>query len=398
MESPDALDRLRQPWRLTPRGERRLDVGLVVLLLLPAPLYVAGGLLVGVVLVPLQALPLLWRRTHPDRAFAGVALASALQVPLTGTPLHTQVAFPVAVYSVARFSSALGGAVALAVGVVAAAVASFDWIRGFDGDVSLRTFLPYFLTVGAFVVTGWALGTLGRTRRAYVDALVERGERIRRDAEQQVALAASAERARIAREMHDVVAHGLTVMVVQADGARYAAAQDPAVATETLARISATGREALTDMRQLLGLLRAEESSGRSPLPGLDDLPTLLDDARAGARAGADEDVVLVDPVDLVGLDGPVPAAAGLTAYRVVQEALTNVHKHAGPGVRVQVSVHVDDAIRIEVVDDGRGAAAPDGGGHGLLGMRERVDVHGGSLETGPRPGGGFGVRATIPL
>ncbi|QDH10617.1 sensor histidine kinase [Nocardioides dongxiaopingii] len=393
MESPDVLDRPRQPWRLTRRGERRLDVGLVVLLLLPAPLYLFSDPLVGLVVVPLQALPLLWRRTHAGWAFAGVALASALQVPLVGTPIHTQVAFPVAVYSAARFAPARTGFVALGVGLVAAAVASLDWITGFDGDVSARTFLPYFLTVSAFVVTGWALGTLGRTRRAYVEALVERGERIRRDAEQQVALAASAERARIAREMHDVVAHGLTVMVVQADGARYAAAQDPAVATDTLARIAATGREALTDMRQLLGLLRAEESSGRSPLPGLDDLPGLL----AAAGTGGDEDAVHLD-VDLVGLDQPVPTAAGLTAYRVVQEALTNVHKHAGPGVRVRVSVHVAEAIRVEVVDDGRGAAAPDGGGHGLLGMRERVDVHGGTLETGPRPDGGFGVRATIPL
>ena len=156
----------------------------------------------------------------------------------------------------------------LAVGLAAAAVASADWIVGFDGDLTVRNFLSYFLTVCAFVVTAWALGTLGRTRRAYVDALVERGDRIRHEAEQQVALAASDERARIAREMHDVVAHGLSVIVVQADGARYAAARDPEVATETLAPIAGTGREALTDMRRLLGLLRSDEASARSPLPG----------------------------------------------------------------------------------------------------------------------------------
>jgi signal transduction histidine kinase len=134
-----------------------------------------------------------------------------------------------------------------------------------------------------------------------------------------------------------------------------------------------------------MGLLRADELTGRVPLPALADLPELL--------GGAD--------ADLRGLDRPVPEAAGLTAYRIVQEALTNVRKHAGPGARPRVVVHVQEhaRIQVEVVDDGRGAAATAGGtGHGLVGMRERVDVHGGTLVTGPLPGGGFAVRATIPL
>lgn len=375
-------DDVRQPWRLGAAGKRWFDVALVAVLVLPAPLYLLVDMPAGAFLVVLQAGPLLWRRTHPVAVFAAVAAASALQVPLMDTPIHTQLAFPVAVYSAARFSTGAQGLLALAVGELAAVVSSVDWIVGYDGALTPRTFLPYFLTSSAFVVTGWALGTLGRTRAAYVDALVERGERIRHEAEQQVALAASDERARIAREMHDVVAHGLTVMVVQADGARYAAQHDPGVATETLARIAATGREALTDMRQLLGLLRADEATGRSPLPGLADLPGLLADTDA----------------ELTGIDREVPVAVGLTAYRVTQEALTNVRKHAGPGARARVWVRVEDDLLVEVVDDGRGAAAPDGGGHGLVGMRERVDVHGGTLVTGPRPGGGYGVRATIPL
>lgn len=393
MEPVHPPDGVRQPWRLGARGTRWFDATLVLALLLPSPAYLAIGVWAGVPLAIAQSVPLWWRRTRPEVAFGAVALASAAQVLFTDTPLHTQVAFPVAVYSVARFSTrraGLAGLVALVVGEVAAAVASVDWITGFGGVVNARSFLPYFLTVSAFVVTAWALGTMGRTRAAYVAALVDRGERIRVEAAQQVELAASAERARIAREMHDVVAHGLTVMVVQADGARYAAARDPQVAAATLGRIAATGREALTDMRQLLGLLRADEGTGRSPLPGLADLPALVEEAAAHGR---------VDP-DLRGLDREVPAAVGLTAYRVVQEALTNVRRHAGPGVRTAVSVVVDqeaDRIEVEVVDDGRGAAAPDGGGHGLTGMRERVDVHGGTLGTGPRPGGGFGVRATIP-
>ena len=365
-----------------------MDVALVVLLVVPAPLYAVAGEPAGVLLVPLQAVPLLWRRTHPDLVLAAVVAASALQVPLTAYPIHTQVAFPVAVYSAARFSTATAGWVALAVGEVAAAVAAADWIVGLGGDLQPKAYGSYVLTVSAFVVTAWALGTLGRTRAAYVDALVERGERIARDAEQRVALAAADERARIAREMHDVVAHGLSVIVVQADGARYAAQHDPRVAVDALERIAGTGREALTDMRQLLGLLRADDT-GRAPLPGLADLAALVDD-----EPTADG--------DLTGLERPVPTAVGLTAYRVVQEALTNVRKHAGPGARARVAVTVKDEVAIEVVDDGRGAATPGGlgepAGHGLVGMRERLDVHGGTLVAGPRPGGGFGVRATIPL
>lgn len=379
-------DVVRQPWRLGERGRRRFDVALVVALALPAPLYLAAGVPLAVPLVVLQALPLLWRRREPGLVFAAVAAASALQVPLLETPVHTQVAFPIAVYSAARYGPTWLGLVAVAVGEVAAVVASVRWITGYDGDLTPSAFTPYVLTISAFVVTAWALGTLGRTREAYVDALVERAERIRLEAEQQVELAAAAERARIAREMHDVVAHGLSVMVVQADGARYAAAHDPAVATDTLERIAVTGREALTDMRQLLGLLRADETTGRNPLPGLADLPGLVADDAVEAA--------------LDGLDRPVPAAVGLTAYRVVQEALSNVRRHAGPGARASVAVRVGaERVEVEVADDGRGAAAPDtSGGHGLAGMGERVALHGGTLEAGPRPGGGFGVRTTIPL
>ncbi|MFB9311456.1 sensor histidine kinase [Nocardioides plantarum] len=385
MHPPDGV---LQPWRLGARGERWLDIGIVVSLLLFAPLYLIAGVRLALPLAVLQLAPLLWRRTHPGRAFAGVALASALQVVLLDTPIHSQVAFPIAVYSLARFGDQRSGLVALAVGECAAVVASVDWITGFDGDLTVRTFLPYFLTMSAFVVTAWALGTLGRTRAAYVAALVDRAERIRVEAEQQVTLAAVSERARIAREMHDVVAHGLTVMVVQADGARYAAARDPRVATETLERIAATGREALTDMRQLLGLLRADEMTGRHPLPGLVDLPALLDDAETHGTVER----------DLQGLDREVPTAVALTTYRVVQEALTNVRKHAGPHARTHVAVAVTDRVAIDVVDDGRGAASPPSGGHGLTGMRERLDVHGGTLTVGPRTGGGFTVSATIPL
>ncbi|WP_205473171.1 sensor histidine kinase [Nocardioides sp. SYSU D00038] len=384
---------LPRTWQLGPRGQRRLDRGLVALLLLPVPGYLAlADPAATVALVVIQVVPLLWRRRHPAGVFAVVALGSAVQLPLLDRPLHSQIAYLVAVYSLSRFGSVRATVVACAVSVTAAVAASVDWLLGFGAEqVTRSAFQPYFLTITTLVVTAVALGTLGRTRQAYVDALVERGERIAHEAAQQVELAASQERARIAREMHDVVAHGLSVIVVQADGARYAAAADPDAATRTLATIADTGRASLTEMRRLLGLLRSGDVTGTRPQPRLDDLAVVVEESRA---AGTEVRATLPPP------GAVVPDGVALTAYRVVQEALSNVRKHAGPGATATVEVVVGaGAVRVTVDDDGRGAAAADDGrGLGLVGMRERVAVHDGELVAGPRPGGGFRVSARIPL
>ena len=380
---------VRQPWRLGERETRWFDVALAGVLLLPVLfLPLSGFPWVHTLLCLGQLAPLFWRRQRPVAVFAAVALVSGLQAAVIDSPLYSQIAFPVAVYSVARYARAAYGLGAMGVGFAGAAVATADWLAAFD-EVSRSGYAWYFLTMSVIVVSAWALGTLARTRQAYVDALVERGERLEREAAQRAELAARDERSRIAREMHDVVAHGLSVIVVQADGARYAAAKDPQAAGNALETISATGREALGEMRNMLGLLRSEAVSDLRPQPGLDDLVFLFDDARA---AGMDVETSLPqDPPD-------VPDGVALTAYRVVQEALTNVRKHAGPGARVELSVAVGDEVRIDVADDGRGAAAAvDGDGLGLVGMRERVTVHGGTLEAGPRPGGGYLVSARIP-
>lgn len=385
----------RQPWRLGERGQRWFDLALAAGLLLPVATFPVLGLSwQSTALALAQLLPLFWRRRYPQLVFAAVAVASAAQALVIDNPLWSQVAFPVATYSVARYTPAVRGALALGVGLCGSAVAAVDWLRGLDAELTFGTISSYFLTVATIVVAAWALGTLGRVRRAYVDAVVERSQRIEREAAQQVALAASEERARIAREMHDVVAHGLSVIVVQADGARYAAASDPRVATETLAAISATGREALTEMRRMLGLLRADPDETRAelrPQPGLADLDALVAEAQG---AGAQVDATLT------ASGTGVPDGVALTAYRVVQEALTNVRKHAGPDVSVRVRVETTDrTLAVLVEDDGRGAAASsDGRGLGLVGMRERVAVHGGTLEASPRPGGGFRVAARLPL
>jgi signal transduction histidine kinase len=193
--------------------------------------------------------------------------------------------------------------------------------------------------------------------------------------------------------MHDVVAHGLSVMIVQADGARYAAATDPDAAATALATIAATGRSSLAEMRRLLGVLRDDGSpSPESPQPGLADIATLVEGLTAGGRT------VHLRLENLPpGRGEDAGDATGLTAYRIVQEALTNVMKHAGDDASAWVRVVVlPTQVVVEVIDDGVGGTV-DAGGHGLRGMAERVDMLGGSLVTGPDPRGGFRVVATLP-
>ncbi len=258
------------------------------------------------------------------------------------------------------------------------------------------------LTAGAMVFAGpallaWVLGDSMRYRRAYYASLEDRAARLERERDAQARIAAVAERARIARELHDVIAHNVSVMVVQADGASYALGTDPARAREALAAISATGRQALAEMRRLLGVLRREEdgaASERAPQPGIGELGELLDQARSAGL-----------PVSFTveGEPQPLPGGVALAAYRIVQESLTNTRKHAGPVASASVLLRYSpDAVVLTISDDGRGelggAGPPGAPGHGLTGMRERVAVYGGSVTAGPRPGGGFEVVATLPL
>lgn len=395
----------RRPWRLGPRGTRALDVGLAAALVLGSVSGYLTGTPWGTVLSAAETVPLFWRRSRPVLVFALVAGASAVQALTYDYPLWGQAAFPVALYSVARFARPPATWVALGVSVLATVVATVVWVGQFNrqvpveyrDDITLGTYVPYLLSIGAIVVAAWALGTQSRLRRAYEAALLERGEQMAAEAEQRAHTAAVEERTRVAREMHDVVAHGITAMIVQADGARYAAATDPDVAVRTLDVVASTGRDSLTEMRRLLGLLRGTTQPALLPQPGLPDLVPLLADDVASGRVRAD----LPDPLP------PLGAGVALTVYRVVQESLTNVRKHAGPDARAEVRVRVvDDAVEVQVRDDGRGAAslaahpgtgAAGEGGLGLLGMRERVEVHDGSLHAGPAGGGGWRVHARIP-
>jgi signal transduction histidine kinase len=219
-----------------------------------------------------------------------------------------------------------------------------------------------------------------------------RRRRIERDHVLAAREAVAIERARIARELHDVVAHSMSVMVVQAGAARAVLGADPAQAEAALGRIEETGRTGLADMRRLLGILKADgDDTGLEPQPGLRALDGLLERVRSAGL-----------PVEAMVYGEPrtLPPGVDLTAYRLVQEALTNTLKHAGTASARVVIRYADRSIELEVADDGRGPppeSAPSGG-HGLVGMRERVALFGGTLETGGRPGGGFRVTARIPV
>ncbi|WP_209648182.1 sensor histidine kinase [Kibdelosporangium banguiense] len=240
----------------------------------------------------------------------------------------------------------------------------------------------------------WVLGEFVGARRAYQSEVEQRLRLLENERDQQAKIAVAEERARIARELHDVVAHAVSVMVVQADGATFAVHTNPELAERAVKTISSTGREALTELRRLLGVLRADDSeSERTPQPGTSSLNDLADRVRL---------VGLPVRLKLKGeLDG-LPAGIGLGIYRIVQEALTNTLKHAGAGASAIVRVsRIGDNIELDITDDGFGTPhelVSISGGNGLIGMRERANVFGGTLEAGPRPGGGWHVRAVLPI
>jgi signal transduction histidine kinase len=239
------------------------------------------------------------------------------------------------------------------------------------------------------LVASWAVGAGARSHRRYLDGLRARADALELERDQQAALAVAAERGRISRELHDVVAHGLSVMVIQAQGGAAALDNRPADTRVALDAIVRTGRDSLADMRRVLAAVGTAEDAWHPP-PGLGQLTTLLAEVR---KAGT--------PVRLQvdGAAATLPSTVDLSAYRIVQEALTNTMKHAGTGARAEVRLSYGRAeVGIEVGDDGRGVVGHGGGGNGLRGMRERAKLLGGSLVAGPGPEGGFLVRATLPI
>jgi signal transduction histidine kinase len=342
--------------------------------------------------------PLAWRRRAPALSAALVCSAGLAQLlapsPPSTSVLAADVAVPLSVYAVTSYGPRWAASLGLASGLVGALLAPLSWMPG--APTSDRALLSGFLATT--VVSAWAFGSLRRVRLEQLQALRDRARLLEVERDQQARLAVSTERARIAREMHDIVAHSLAVVIAQADGGRYAAGSSPEAAREALTTIGDTGRRALAEMRRLLGVLRSDAAADGSepagaalgPQPGACDVGELVEQVRSGGLAVR---------LEVLGSPRALSPGVDLAVYRIVQEGLTNVLKHAGPSAAAQVLVRWRQSeVQVEVLDDGRGAGAPaPGGGHGLIGMRERVSLFGGWLATGPRVSGGYAVRAVLP-
>lgn len=374
-------------WRITRtlRADRPVDVLIAAALtawtLLEA-LFVTGpgSMPSRIAFALLVSVPLLWRRAAPLPVLALLAGALVLRAVTADVPEFGTAPFPgmlVATFSCGahvRRLAASAACMALPVSAMAIAQTTDFWSTDPQvGDVVILCF---------FVVAAWTAGRVLRSRS-------DQAERARAEAGERAREAVAAERARVARELHDVVAHSVSIVAVQAGAAEALLERDPAAAREHLAAVRRTAGEAMVEMRRLLGVLREDEAV-YAPQPTLADLERLVGEARG---AGV--------PVELVleGERDDLPAAIDLAAYRIVQEALTNVRRHAGAAatrVRVRRSAR---AVEVEVVNGPAvGAGEGPGGGHGLVGMRERVRLYGGSLDAGPEPAGGFAVRAHLPV
>ena len=338
--------------------------------------YLTGSTWVYVPVALLMTAPLAWRRRTPLGVVVVVMGAFAAQsLILDPTPDVELIPALVAVYSVAahgeRWIAFAGGAVGLVGGVIWLGIGDF--------------LLPIVMFGGA-----WLAGRLVHKRQLFAQAFAERARVLERERDANARLAAAEERVRIARELHDAVGHSVSVMVVQAGAERLALGEERPATRDALLAIERTGREALAEMSRLLGILRKEgEGLALAPRPSLDYVDALVETVR---------DAGVPVEVQIEGERTSLPPGVDVSAYRILQEALTNVVKHAGPA-RVQIVVgYGAAAVEVEVTDDGEGPREGDGPGYGLAGMRERVELHGGTLEVGRRNGGGFTVKARLPL
>jgi len=326
--------------------------------------------------------PLVVRRIWPTAVFLAVC-AIAFGQWLLDVPLLGDVALLVALYTVAAHESRLRAAAAaglLEVGVIMAAV------RWTPAGTLPRSLLFLSATVVAALFAGRTVASGSR----YLAWMDERARRLETERDQQAVIAAAAERTRIARELHDIVSHSLSVVITLADAAAVVSRTDPDRGAEAMTEVSEVGRSALSDMRAMFGVLRDSEPLGLEPQPGVAGLGALAERVRATGL-----------PVDLAieGTPFPLGAAAELTVYRIIQEALTNTIRHASAG-RASVTIGYDaPLVHVRIGDDGTATPPPAGTGqrgHGIAGMRERAALHGGTLLAGPAPGGGWAVSATL--
>jgi signal transduction histidine kinase len=344
-----------------------------------------GESVAAVVLAAVAGLALVARRRAPLATFAFVFVAT-VAIEISGDTA-AGIAALVALYTTAAM---LERRISLA--ALGATLALLPALALTTSNVSDSQVLSDLVVGCACCVGIWALGAYIQTRRRYLQELRDRAADLEREREQRIQIAEHEERASIARELHDIVAHSVTVMLVGVRGARDVLSSNPRVADETLARVETSGEQSLAELRRILALLRAPEQGAEArPQPSLTQLDELVAEYR---DAGL--------PVRLIVAGEPraLPGGIELSVYRIVQEALTNVLKHSRPSeVTVTLAFRGPSGLEVEVVDDGRSASdGAEATGHGLVGMRERVTLLGGELEAGRRPGGGFRVAARLPV
>jgi signal transduction histidine kinase len=380
------------------RGPRAADAGLAIVVFLVTVLVKSEGPHDDLVIRSVREMPiasflvlvaasgaLYWRRARPLIVFGVTWVATAISIGVPSLEL-VGIAMMVALYSVGRYATsdrwsyvALGGAFG---------VAGLGSLMDRETAEEIGSATPGTLaglTFGAFLIFFvWYIGRRMRFR-------AERAAQLEREHAAEARRAVAEERTRIARELHDVVAHRVSLMTVQAGAAKTVAADDLESAVQAMEAVEEAGRQALSELRHLLDVLRPEtETEQLGPQPGIADVPRLVEQFE---RAG------LVVSLTMDGVRTDLPARVDLSAYRIVQEALTNVLKHAGPTARADVRLSTDRrGIAIEVVDDGQGDTILPGSGQGIAGMRERAQLLGGSLDAEPRPGGGFRVIAHLPV
>lgn len=353
------------------------------------PIFADGpGAAVGLVVVSAALCgPHLARRRFPLAVLGIMLVAACVQLVLGAPILAGDAMLLFAVYNVATrylWWVSLSGAAVTVAWLLVAVVPHL-------GDEFLDVGQLGVLIVVTFWV--WTWGTLVRIRRQYIAGLRERAEQAERERETNARIAVAGERARIAREIHDIVSHSLSVVVLMSDGAAAKVESQPSRAKSAMLHVRDTGRGALADMRRMLGVLREDEPGSDAPQPGIDQLEALVAESRTAGLPVA---------LTVSGDRASLPDGLGLTVYRLVQEALTNARKHAGPRLtRVDVRLEYrDKEVEVRITDDGQGQAEDSEAGtqgHGLLGMRERVAAHRGALRVGAREGGGFQVVAVLP-
>jgi signal transduction histidine kinase len=367
-------------WGWLHRHPRAIDLGLVALLLVVG----VGAALhrhhlrgEAVVLAICEVLPLLWRRRHSASVVAVVAAIALTSIALDvwASPLPLGVAlYTLMSVRTDRVARAIGVAAIVAVAIAVLSAGGLEF-----GAAAARV---------VFLIAAALLGESIGSRRAYVREIEEKAERLEREQEIEAARATAEEQARIARELHDVVAHALSVVVVQAGAADDAFARDPDAARSSIGAIDDAARSALADLRRVLGILRPD-GPDYEPQAGLERVDRLIESVRATGLAVS---------LEIEGTQRPLPPSVEMSAYRIVQEALTNSLKHAD-AEQVRIRIRYGHTLDVDIRDDGRGAtngaATP---GRGLIGMRERVSLLGGTLAAGPDSGGGYRVHADIPL